>query len=187
MRIFIAIDVPEEIKEKAAGTEQEMKKIQGAFTFVSKEAMHITLNFIGEVDSNITQNAKRALDSIAFAPFEVSLRGLSYFSPGFIRVVYIGVDKGKDELVRLFSLVGEALDNESVPYEHSNKEIDSFTPHFTLARVKYVRDKKPLLEFISKHAKDDFGAFIVKGMALKQSTLTEKGPAYSNIHEVLFK
>ena len=136
MRLFIAIDVPDEIKEKAELVEQEIKSLQGSFTFVDKGAMHITLNFIGEVNEELAKNAIAALDKISFPPFTVSLKGLSYFSPSFIRVVYIGVDQGKEELKRLFGLVGEALKNESVPYEHSNAEIDYFTPHFTIARVK---------------------------------------------------
>ncbi len=184
MRVFIAIDVPDVIKEKAEAVEQEIKSLQGSFTFVSKDAMHITLNFIGEIDEKLAENAKRAIDSISFSPFEISLRGLSYFSPKFIRVVYISIEKGNDELERLFSITGEALENESVPYEHA---VDGFVPHFTLARVKYIKEKKPLLELISKHSNDDFGSFAVKGMALKQSVLTEKGPVYTNLHEIKFE
>lgn len=185
MRLFIAIDVPEEIKEKAEQVEQEIKALPGSFTFVEKEAMHITLNFIGEVDDSLAENAKRALDTIGFAPFEVSLRGLSYFSPNFIRVVYIAIKKGTNELSRLFSLIGDALENEGVPYERA--EEGRFTPHFTVARIKYIKEKRPLLELIAKHADEDFGSFTVKGVLLKKSVLTENGPIYTNLHEVLAK
>ncbi|MEM3181443.1 MAG: RNA 2',3'-cyclic phosphodiesterase [Candidatus Micrarchaeaceae archaeon] len=186
MRIFIAIDVPEEAKEKAEQVEQEMKALQGSFTFVHKDAMHITLNFIGDANESIVDNAKRALDSIGFAPFDISLHGLSYFSPSFIRVVYIGISRVNDELARLFGLVGEALANEGVPYEHSGEGIDTFIPHFTIARVKYIKEKRPLLELIAKHADDDFGTFRAKSIVLKKSVLTENGPVYSNLHEVKF-
>ncbi|MEM3781834.1 MAG: RNA 2',3'-cyclic phosphodiesterase [Candidatus Micrarchaeaceae archaeon] len=182
MRLFIAIDLPEEVKEKAEKIEKEIGALQGSFTFVNKNAMHITLNFIGEVNESLADNAKRALDSVGFSPFDIALRGLSFFSPEFIRVVYIGISKGSEDLSRLFGTIGEALENESVPYERRS-EGSKFTPHFTIARVKYIRDKKPLLELVAKHADEDFGTFSVKSIALKKSVLTENGPVYSNLHE----
>ncbi len=185
MRLFIAIDVPEEIKEKAERINQEIKALPGSFTFVDKEAMHITLNFIGEVDDSLAKNAIKALDEVSFFPFEVALKGLSYFSPSFIRVIYIPVSEGNGELSRLFSIVGEALQNESVPYEHSNDEINQFKAHLTMARVKYIKEKKPLLDIIAHHSNDEFGKFKVESIALKQSTLTEKGPIYKDLYRIV--
>lgn len=180
MRLFIGIDVPEEVKEKAELLEQEIKSLQGSFTFVKKEAMHITLNFIGEVDEQKTQAAVKALSSISIAKFQVSFEGVSYFSPRFIKVVYLGISKGVQELKNAFSIIGNALAEAGVPYEHDLP----YVPHFTIARVKYIKDRAPLLNLIEKHKGEKFGDFEVEAIALKKSTLTPDGPVYENLHEL---
>jgi len=184
MRLFIAIDLPQEIKEKAQKVEQEMQKLHGSFTFVKPDAMHITLNFIGEVDKDLADKAKAALSSVSFTPFKVHLEGLSYFSPSFIRVVYASIKEGSAEAKTLFETVGEALTANSVPYEHGGSEAERFVPHFTLARVKYIKEKKPLLDFINAYSDFDFGSFTVRSITLKQSTLSEAGPVYSDLYKV---
>ncbi len=180
MRLFIGIDVPEEVKEKAELIEQEIESIQGSFTFVKKEAMHITLNFIGEVDETKAQAAARALGSISIPKFYISLEGVSYFSPKFIKVIFIGIGRGEKELEGAFSKIGSALSEAGVPYEHDL----SFKPHLTIARVKYIKEKAPLLALLDKHKNERFGEFEAESIFLKKSTLTPDGPIYENLSEL---
>jgi len=52
VRVFIAIELPENIRE-AFVEAQKVLAVSGArLTFVKPEAMHITLKFIGEIPLN---------------------------------------------------------------------------------------------------------------------------------------
>ena len=180
MRLFVGIDVPEDIKTKAAAISAEIAGMQGRFVPVKKEAMHITLNFIGEADDGAAERAKTALGGIAFSPFRIALKGVSCFSPEFIRVVFIGVSEGKEELKTLYREMGEALERAEIRYDKG----DDYTPHLTVSRVKYAGNRRTLAAFIKSHSEDDFGSFTAGSISLKQSVLTGEGPKYSTLYDV---
>jgi 2'-5' RNA ligase len=59
-----------------------------------------------------------------------------------------------------------------------------FYPHATLARVKFVRERTPLVEFIKGRIAEDFGETEVQAVELKQSRLTPEGPIYTTLAKV---
>jgi 2'-5' RNA ligase len=60
-------------------------------------------------------------------------------------------------------------------------ERERFSPHLTICRVKYVRDRQPLFDVIAKHSNTYFGRQHVDKISLKKSTLTPTGPIYSDV------
>jgi len=60
-------------------------------------------------------------------------------------------------------------------------EKEGFSPHLTICRVKFVRDRQSLFDVIAKHSNTYFGKQYVDKISLKKSTLTPKGPIYSDI------
>ena len=70
MRLFLAIDIPENLKEEVAKF-QEQFKIKG-IKLVEKENLHITVKFLGEVDE---EKLKEILDlDLSIQPIKIKLK-----------------------------------------------------------------------------------------------------------------
>jgi len=174
MRAFIAIDLPAELKDKIASFQAELKKadvFKGKF--VEKENLHLALKFIGEISDKDMAKISKSLEGLSkkHKGFVLSLKGIGAFpSKDYIRVIWIGVDKGGSEAKALHDDINKAL---------KSKESREFVGHLTLARVKAVLDKKKLTEFLDENK--EFGSFAVKSIKLMKSELTKQGPKYETI------
>jgi RNA 2',3'-cyclic 3'-phosphodiesterase len=164
MRTFIAIELPEEIKEQIVKIQKNLPEFKGKFT--EKENLHLTLKFLGEVDEKILDEIKKRLREIKPKSFESEIKDMGMFSE---RIVWLSM-KNCDELQKK---VDDAL------FGLFEKE-KRFMGHLTIARIKGLKDKK---NFITKLKKIKISEmkFIVKNFNLKKSTLTEKGPVYEDI------
>jgi 2'-5' RNA ligase len=175
MRCFIAIDIPEEIKEKIMAIEKELEeKIKESAKFVERENLHITLKFLGEIEENKIPEIKEIINSISFTPFKIKLKGIGVFpNEKFIRVIWIGGES--KELEGIASYLDEKL--KSI----GKFESEEFTIHLTIARVK---SKINISNFLNKYQNYEFGEFEVANInqiKLKKSTLTPKGPIYEDL------
>jgi len=175
MRAFIAIDIPNSIKESIYEVSKNLST--AGIVVVKPEAMHITLQFLGEIDDTTEGRVEEALGSIEYKSFGISLHGIGYFSPGFIRVLFVEVKEGREELNELYSMISSALKLRSIRFDSTE-----YTPHLTIARVKYVKDKHMLTEFAEKYAAHDFGSFRPEAVKLKKSVLGSGGPVYSDVY-----
>ena len=90
IRLFVALALPPAIKDQLADLSGG---IPGA-RWVPPENYHLTLRFIGEVESWQAQDVDDALANIRARPFELSLRGLGTFEKaGRISALWVGVEK----------------------------------------------------------------------------------------------
>lgn len=161
MRLFVAIDIPEEIKEY-------LKKLQA---FIPQENMrlttdfHLTLKFIGSADDNMKKAIEEALRGIPFRPFEASLTEAGIFSfHGMPRAVWVGI-KVPDWLFDSQKLMEERLAKLGIEEEHR------FSPHITLARVKFANNPKSFETAINR-IKVEPRAFPVEHFYLFESHLS---------------
>jgi RNA 2',3'-cyclic 3'-phosphodiesterase len=177
VRAFIAIDVPAEVKDKV-----EDLKYGIAFpglAFVRREAVHLTLLFLGEISEEDAGRVAEAMRLVEFRPFKVALKGVSCFSPDFIKIVFVEVKEGAAELLELRQKLCDALSTSGIKFDG-----ESFTPHLTVARAKRVRDRQELLRAINERAQTDFGSFEARSVVLKKSVLGANGPVYTDLLEL---
>ena len=97
MRLFIALSLPEEVRERlsllAGG-------LPGA-RWVAPESLHLTLRFVGEVDAPQAHDLDDVLSTIDLPEFELTLRGLGTFDEGRrLRSLWAGVEPN-ETLLRL--------------------------------------------------------------------------------------
>jgi 2'-5' RNA ligase len=177
MRAFIAIEVPEEIKNKVETLQKELPS--NGIVLVKKDAMHLTLQFLGEISAEKAEMVKDAMQNATRAPFRASFSGISYFTPDFIRVIFAAVGDGSAELKELYAKLANALAEREISFER-----EEYTPHLTIARVKHVGDRKKLIDEINKHSSLELGSFEVKALFLKKSTLTPNGPVYEDLYKL---
>ena len=173
MRLFIAIEIPEEIKDYIVKIQKNIDATTNKIKFVNPNQIHLTLKFLGEVQPNIVENIKEELKKITFNPFSVYLDKIGVFpSESYIRVVWVGLNP-EDKILDLQKNIDENL-------KKLFKKEKDFKPHLTLARVKYIEDKKAFVDKLKKmnveNKKIDINSF-----KLIKSTLTPKGPIYEDL------
>jgi RNA 2',3'-cyclic 3'-phosphodiesterase len=167
MRLFVAVQVPDELKEKAASLSKELPA--DAITPVRPKNMHLTLRFIGEVDEKAKDEIVQSLGKISFKMFRCTLRGVGVFpSEDYVRVVWAGVESG-GALETLAKDVIGALEG------YGKDEERKFTAHLTIVRV---RRKIDATQFLSMHKEDVFGEFTIPRFELVESILGPTGPEY---------
>lgn len=175
MRAFIAIDLPESIRGRLI---EVSKEFSGAGIIpVKREALHITLHFIGEIDEQAVKPISDIISSVNIKPFEVSVNSLGYFTPEFVKVIYAKIPKGYGECVSIYRQIGDGLVKCGLKVE------PDFVPHITIARVKKIGKKEGIISKIESYNGMEFGSFAVESIRLKRSVLKEDGPVYSDLYK----
>jgi 2'-5' RNA ligase len=184
MRLFISIELPDDVKKKIKSILDELAKCDPKIKWVSTENLHITLKFIGEVkEEKVEEIIQRVRDSIRTqSSFTASFSELGTFPGGkYPRVVWLGIEKGKDEISGIVANIDTSLSDMGI-----EKEKREFTSHITLGRVKEKRANKLLIDKIEKLSLPDLDEIKVDKISIMQSKLTPKGPIYSVLKEVSF-
>ncbi len=133
MRLFVALELPGEIKDALCGAIASLKAQGVSANFTRRENMHLTLAFIGETPR--LAEAKAALDTVRARPFRVALAG----SGAFGDLLWAGLRREPD-LDFLAAKVREALRAAGFALDPK-----PFRPHITLAR-RAVCEGKPELD-----------------------------------------
>lgn len=129
MRLFIAIQFSEKIKQALSGCINQLKAQNVSGNFTRPENLHLTLAFIGETDN--VNLLKSIINSTAPEPFLLSLAGAGQFG----NLWWIGVRKNQS-LFDYISHLREALSVNGFPVDKQ-----AFKPHITIAR-RVVADEK---------------------------------------------
>ncbi|MFX1285599.1 MAG: RNA 2',3'-cyclic phosphodiesterase [Promethearchaeota archaeon] len=184
VRTFICVEIND--LEVVKQIEDQIRKIRfEGVRAVKPNQLHLTLKFLGEVPESQIVSIKQAIQAIESPSFNISLEGLGCFpNLNYIRVVWIGITKGNDNLKQLANMIDENLNSIGFP-----KEKRRFSPHLTLARVKKLRDsdKKQLTAIIRDSKTIHIGVQMIEELILKKSTLTPKGPIYEDLLVVPMK
>jgi len=176
MRLFVAVNIPKDIKEKISEMQSELKKAPCDVKWVNPDKFHLTLKFLGEVeDKDILSISESVACSVSgFGKFKVKVSGAGAF-PGNERpkVIWAGISEGKTELERLAFNIESGL--EKLGYK---KEERPFSAHLTLGRVRSFKNIAVLLEKLAALENAGAGSFIVESVDLMQSLLRAEGPEY---------
>jgi 2'-5' RNA ligase len=176
VRLFVAVDLPSDIRERMRGPQEHLKKSGARLNPVDPALIHITLKFIGEVPDDAITGIISALSNVAFSPYDLQITGIGSNNPRQPRVIWCEIaDDGGS--ARLHARVEDALFPLGIP-----RDDRPFRPHATLARVKQSDSSLP--GWIRAIPPGDFGRCTVKEFRLKKSTLTPHGPVYETLREV---
>ncbi len=172
MRIFIGVDLPDDLKDSVYQTIKFLKlSYNNSINYVAKENLHITLKFIGEIKEKDLMSIESSLSKVAFPSFTVNLKGLGCFPDIFnARVLWIGVNDENKNFSKLYNNILFHLP------ERFKNEDRSFSPHLTLARLK----EKQLKNFINLIDKEkDFGNIEITSFQLYESKIERSGAKYN--------
>jgi len=180
IRVFIGFFTSPVVVEKSVKLREEASSfVYGKWT--QPQNLHVTLQFIGEVDRETLTQLLKTTQEVAnsFRPFKVTYKGLGVFPhPRRPRILWVGVEGGAGILKRLARAV--ELANRKVP--KIRPDTKPFHPHVTICRMKRV-DERKLNRLMRRYQNFVFGEEVVNRIAVIKSTLTPEGPIYSPIEE----
>ena len=189
MRLFVALDIDESIRERIARFAEGVSPFAPDARWVKPESLHVTLKFIGEQPDAALAPLKQVLASVSETAIEIQCRGYGFFPTAkSARVFWVGLQAGP-ELAALARAVDQATAALGVP-----KEDRAFSPHLTLARGTggsgspgRLKGDGPnrafqrLQDKLSALPAPEFGAMTAREFFLYQSQLSPKGSTYTKL------
>lgn len=176
MRTFIAIPIPQDIREMALGIRNNLEAIGADVKWVEEENFHITMKFLGEVDQDLVNNIYVHLNTISenFHSFALKVKGIGFFpNANQPRVIWLGINGELDKA----NLLGEKIDTYLIEEGFEPEKKRSF--HLTLGRIRSKKGQKDLLNEVYKLNKViKSKSFLVNKIDFMESKLTPQGPNY---------
>jgi len=173
-RCFISINLPENVRREIVKIQKQLEK-ENLFVgkFIEPENLHLTLKFLGEIDEDKIEKIRRILrEEIRFDLFfEAELKHVGFFDNQKYGVVWIHLSNCEN--------LQEQVDNSLIELFEPEKR---FMSHVTIARIKKIKNKKKLIEFL-KEIKTKNLKFNIDKFYLMESRLSHDGPEYEVIEE----
>jgi RNA 2',3'-cyclic 3'-phosphodiesterase len=176
LRLFIAVDVPEQHKASVQAAVAPLKAVLPGARWTDRAAWHVTLKFFGEVPDDrlaaLKEAVERALEGER--PVESRLTDVGAFpSMAKARVLWAGIDDPDFSLARMAERIGT---------ESGFGEDRPLHPHLTLARMKVPVAIGPAVDRFRPYVLET-GSFVVDRVTLFQSFTERSGPRYEALQE----
>jgi RNA 2',3'-cyclic 3'-phosphodiesterase len=175
MRLFLAIDPPENVKQEISNQLIVFKHEYPMFEWKNMENYHITLHFFGDVsdEKSVFQRLKDLLyDAESFYLY-------SYNADMFTKNKITMFATFRREK-KLESIVKKVKDRFYLP----EQKIDRYVPHLTFAKYR-IPSKQQYFVIKKKLSKLKIDvSFQVKKIYLFESILGGKTPVYKKIHSI---
>lgn len=177
IRTFIAIELNKETHSELSLLQAALKKSDADVKWAEPELIHLTLKFLGYIGDAKVKEVQKILSEVIknLKPFVLSLKGIGAFPKlDYPRVIWVGVDEGKDEASQLARDLEDKLEKIGIL-----KEDREFHPHITLGRVKSPKNKDRLKSIIETTKFEPSSKIAVDHLTLFKSQLTPQGPIYT--------
>jgi 2'-5' RNA ligase len=189
IRAFIAIELSEDVKRTLTRLQNKLKSgCQAPVRWTKPDDTHLTLQFLGDIDSGLTGKITAAMAEAArgIHPVHLAVSGLGVFpDPRRVRVVWVGLTGDLEKLSQLQKSIESVLS----PLGFT-AEARSFTPHLTLGRVRDQArpdERQSLGQMVAGAVGEPDCGLEVNSVHLIKSQLTPQGPVYTRIGSVELK
>ncbi len=182
-RLFAAIKIHP--SEKFLNTYHGMKSalVSEKIKWVNPDNIHLTLKFFGETSEDNIDDICEAIDEsvVGVEPFNLVMRRSGIFGSKYNpRVIWFGFEDSA-EIQTLFFNMKKYLERAGFEYDRQN-----FVPHLTIARIKYIQNKKNFQLVIDRFKEADIQDELIDRVILYESILTQQGPVYEVVEEFPF-
>ena len=182
MRAFIAIELPPEIKQGIAKVQEELRKTGANAGWTRPEGIHLTLKFLGEVPEERASEILAALTGAAKGSGKLNLAvaGAGAFPNGKNpRVLWLGVTGDVEKLGSLQAAAENAMTG--MGFEREKRK---FSPHLTLARIKFPKPRDNWQLKIEGIRDVKLGGFEADRVSLMKSELKREGAVYRSVGRI---
>ena len=179
-RLFCAIVLTPDVRKRVTGHVARLREVapNARASWARDEALHITLKFIGEIDTAridlLSRAATRAAESVQ--SFALTIEGAGVFPPrGLPRVLWLGIIDLSRSMARLHQRLEAECQLEGFACEKR-----AFHPHLTVARLRTHDDAEMLA---ASHHEIGFDAtpVNVSELVVMRSELASSGSHYTVI------
>jgi RNA 2',3'-cyclic 3'-phosphodiesterase len=182
MRLFIAIQLTEEIRNALRVFLTELRMTAFKTKWVRPENLHVTLKFLGNTDAAKLHAIEKSLSEIrSNESVTLDFRGLGFFpNERRPRVFWIGMEASPN-----LALLAEVIDREmhKLGYALENRP---FSPHLTLARFEPPGMPPQLSAAVKQNAARTFGCLTTREFHLIESKLKPTGAEYTTLKSFPF-
>lgn len=173
VRSFIAIAVPASVRADLVSLQRELKPTFRYVSWTRPEAMHLTLQFLGNIESACLPGLEIFLCAAThnLASFELALGRIGSFGN---RVIWVGLERGAEPLHQLANAVASA----TRPFIARTEE-RACNPHVTLGRSR--RPARGLAMVLRRFSMPQIPAWAVNHFELIRSELSPHGSRYTTL------
>jgi len=188
MRLFVALQIPEQVRETVASVRQRFKTPESQMKWVSPEKFHVTLKFIGEVAQEKAEEISKTLREVRTpARVEAVFRGLGWYwnAKGF-GLLWATIDPSAS-LTMLANRIGRQLEPLGIaPHTHE------YQAHLMLARCKPFELRwrsaipQDIISITNEYKGHVFGSLSAETFDLIESQLDPGGSKYTTLDTFRF-
>ncbi|MFT3782468.1 MAG: RNA 2',3'-cyclic phosphodiesterase [Nibricoccus sp.] len=170
-RLFVSLHLPAACQDAVAAIQQKRHGI----TWTPPEQFHLTMRFLGDVETALAQRIEEELAKVRVEPFLLPLAGAGRFPPrGLARVLWVGVGNGHTRLFQLRQKIDDA-----VLAAGWRGELRNFDPHITVGRVRAEEADPVVVEkWPTSHRDFEGPPFRVDAFQLMSSDLSSAGAVH---------
>lgn len=176
MRTFVAIEVPDSVKEAIFLLKDSIPPQCAKVRWVKRDSIHLTLVFLGEVQEEQVKEIITNIQNVTknHSCFSMSLQGTGVFpNKKRPRILWVGVSQDvRDQITKVAHDITDTL----TFLELEDKK--RFTPHITFGRIKLVTDLVGFQKGIESLSIET-ERFGVKELTLFKSVLKPDGAVYT--------
>ncbi len=179
-RLFIAINLPLEIKREIAQIKEELEgDFEKGVKWVKNENLHITVCFLGDVKEGNLNELKNDLSQLKVGVMKIDLNRIRYV-PDRRKAKLIWIEGVGEGVKKLKNKIDNILINSKVlNYQPDERD---FILHVTLGRTKSFEYRSIPLEEIPLLEDEPHFSFTAASFELMESKLKKGGPEYKIIN-----
>ncbi|TFG35084.1 RNA 2',3'-cyclic phosphodiesterase [Candidatus Thorarchaeota archaeon] len=183
VRAFLSIDITDqELLSRIEKVQERLDTDAARMKLVEIKNIHYTMRFLGDTQLNRIHDIKTCLEEVQFNPFEIEVFGVGAF-PNIRRprVIWVGAGQNENQISQLKREIDNSL--KKLGYQLEKK----YTPHATIARVRYIKDSQRISLNLEDLARESIGMMTVSQVTMKKSILTPSGPIYETLWKIPIK
>jgi 2'-5' RNA ligase len=182
IRSFIAVELPDDVLSAVSRVQGQLKSYGFRTKWVRPANIHVTLKFLGDIDSGTIDAIASAMVSAAegCAPISLSAKGIGVFpNTKRPRVLWAGLTGEVNLLIDLQRKLDDRLSDIGFA-----KERRSFKGHLTLGRFKARVNSSEITRALTEFEDFETQSFMARELILFKSELRPSGAVYSKLEGI---
>lgn len=176
-RLFIALAIPEESKKQLLFY-RDTVHLKEKYCWEAKDKIHLTINFIGDVEEGKIPLIKKVIDETAsYKPFLCHITKFGFFpKAGKPKVLFAGL-QADSFLYKIEKFLSERLKNFDIL-----ADTKPYKPHITLLKIK-GKTEEGFIEAFTSYQFEKI-SFLAKEIILYESELNQTGSIYKRLKTI---